>query len=144
MVYWNGPAKTGSQKRTRVSTGSLEFLNQLFVVLARLRLALFTQDIADRVVVSFGTFSTYFATWICHLHEELKILNPFPSREVVNSTMPRIFQKKYPSVRVILECTEIFVQRSRSLMTQSVKFSNYKHHAAFKFLICIISFVSEG
>lgn len=59
MVYWNGPAKTGSQK----NTGSLEFLNQLFVVLARLTLDLFTQDIADRVGVSFGTLSTYFATW---------------------------------------------------------------------------------
>ena len=63
--------------------------------------------------------------------------------------MPRIFQKKYPSVRVILDCTEIFVQRSSKLVNQSVTFSNYKHHATFKFLIGItpsgiISFVSEA
>lgn len=61
-MYWNGPAKTGSQKGTRVSTGSLELIDQLFVVLARLRLGLFTQDIADRVGVSIGVFSKYFTS----------------------------------------------------------------------------------
>ncbi|XP_061165646.1 uncharacterized protein LOC133174549 [Saccostrea echinata] len=149
MVYWTGPSKTGNQERTRASTGSLKLIDQLFAVLARLRLGLFTQDIANRVGVSVGTYSKYFTTWVCLLHEELKILNPFPSREIVDLTMPAIFKKKYPSVRVILDCTEIFVQRSSSLVNQNATFSNYKHHTTFKFLIGItpsgvISFVSEG
>lgn len=149
MMYWTGPAKTVHQERTRASSSSLELIDQLFSVLARMRLGLFTQDIANRVGVSIGTYSKYFTTWICLLHEELKILNPFPSRELVDLTMPAVFKKKYPSVRVILDCTEIFVQRSSSLVNQNVTFSNYKHHNTFKFLVGItpsgvISFVSEG
>ncbi|XP_062602320.1 uncharacterized protein LOC134264038 [Saccostrea cucullata] len=150
MVYWTGPSKTaGNQERTRASTGSLKLIDQLFAVLARLRLGLFTQDIANRVGVSVGTYSKYFTTWICLLHAELKILNHFPSRDIVDLTMPTIFKRKYPSVRVILDCTEIFVQRSSSLVNQNATFSNYKHHTTFKFLIGItpsgvISFVSEG
>ena len=51
--------------------------------------------------------------------------------------------------RIIIDCTEIFIQRSSSLINQSLTFSNYKHHNTVKFLIGIIpsgiiSFVSEG
>lgn len=130
-MYWNGPAKTGSQEGTRVSTGSLELIDQLFVVLARLRLGLFTQDISDSVGVSIGVFSNILDF---SLTEELKILNSFQSREVVNFTMPRIFHKEYPSVRVILDCYDIFVPRG-SLVNQIVTFSNYKHRATVKFLM---------
>ncbi|XP_069125298.1 uncharacterized protein [Argopecten irradians] len=149
MTFWTGPAKTANLERTRQRTGSLELIDQFFVVLTRLRLGLFTQDVADRAGISIGTFSKYFTTWICLLHEELKLLNPFPSREIVNRTMPEAFKIKYPSVRVIIDCTEIFIQRSSNLVNQNVTFSNYKHHNTFKFLVGItpsgvISFVSEG
>jgi hypothetical protein len=42
--------------------------------------------------------------------------------------MPDIFIPKYESVRVILDCTEIYVQRSSSILNQALTFSNYKHH----------------
>ena len=149
MIYWSGPKNTQQVERTRYSTCSLDLVNQLFAVLMRLRLGIFVQDVADRFCISNSTFSKYFSTWICLLHCELKTLNPFPSRHDVDRTMPDIFKKKYPSVRTILDCTEIFVQRSSSLLNQSVTFSNYKHHTTIKFLIGItpsgvISFVSEG
>ena len=63
--------------------------------------------------------------------------------------MPDIFKPKYESVRAILDCTEIYVQRSSSILNQALTFSNYKHHNTLKFLVGItpsgvISFVSEA
>ena len=95
------------------------------------------------------TFSKYFSTWIFLLQKELKILNPFTVRDVIDRIMPSAFKMKYPSVRVIIDCTEVFIQRSSSLINQSLTFSNYKHHTTIKFIVGItpsgvISFVSEG
>ena len=63
--------------------------------------------------------------------------------------MPDIFKPKYESVKVILDCTEIYVQRSSSILNQALTFSNYKHHNTLKFLVgitpsSVISFVSEA
>lgn len=149
MRFWIGSNTDQTTDRQRASTGSLGLMDQLFAVLVRMRLGLYITDISERFQISEGTFSKYFSTWISFLSLELKSLNPFPSRDIVNRTMPLSFKEKYPSLRVILDCTEIFIQRSSNLVNQSLTFSNYKHHTTIKFLIGItpsgvISFVSEG
>jgi hypothetical protein len=149
MQFWVGQKQQSGSDRQRASTGSLDLITQFFSVLVRLRLGLFVCDISERFCISEGTFSKYFSTWICFLSHELKSLNPFPSRDIIQRTMPESFQTSYPSVRVILDCTEIFIQRSSSLLNQSMTFSSYKHHTTAKFLVGItpsgvISFVSEG
>lgn len=52
-------------------------------------------------------------------------------------------------MRIILDCTEIYGQRSSSILNQALTFSNYKHHNTLKFLVGltqsgVISFVSEA
>ena len=56
--------------------------------------------------------------------------------------------RKYPNTRVIIDCTELYIQRPTSLQSQAVTFSHYKHHNTFKALVGIspggvITFVSE-
>lgn len=151
MTYWTGKSSTpsGDKSRSYSSNTSLSPINQLLAVLIRNKLGLFVQDVGDRFGISTSTFSKYYTTWICLLYEELKALNPFPSRDIINRTMPSQFKKKYPTTRIILDCTEIFTQRSSSLTNQSLTFSNYKNHNTIKFLIGItpagaISYVSEA
>ena len=61
--------------------------------------------------------------------------------------MPRSFQDAFPTVRVIIDCTEIKVQTPSSLTLHSEFYSNYKSATTLKGLIGIsptgaVSFVS--
>ena len=62
--------------------------------------------------------------------------------------MPQCFKKMYPHTRIILDCTEMFIQMPTSFRSQSATFSNYKHHNTAKGLIGIapngaVTFVSD-
>ena len=51
--------------------------------------------------------------------------------------MPKVFKEKYPSTRVIIDATEIFVQQPAIPELQQLTFSNYKNHNTYKGLIGI-------
>ena len=51
--------------------------------------------------------------------------------------MPKQFQDMYPSTRVIIDCTELYVETPSSLNIQSATYSSYKHHNTFKGLVGI-------
>ena len=62
--------------------------------------------------------------------------------------MPKCFKDAYPTTRVILDCTEIFIEMPTSYRSQSATFSNYKHHNTAKGLVGIapsgaVTFVSD-
>jgi hypothetical protein len=63
-------------------------INELFMVLIRIRVGLFVQDIADRFGISKGHFSKIVCTWINFLYFELKHLFPFPSQSLIRKNMP--------------------------------------------------------
>ncbi|KAK6178668.1 hypothetical protein SNE40_011195 [Patella caerulea] len=48
--------------------------------------------------------------------------------------MPEEF-KDYATTRLIIDCTEIYVEVPSSMVVQSQKWSSYKHHNTFKILI---------
>jgi len=50
--------------------------------------------------------------------------------------MPESF-KKFPNTRVIIDCTEIFVEMLSSLVNQSITYPSYKSHNTFKLLVGI-------
>ena len=66
----------------------------------------------------------------------------------VNANMPEEFKELYPATRVILDCTEIFVETPSSVLLQSQLYSSYKSKTTLKGLIGIaphgaITFISS-
>ncbi|XP_002740602.1 uncharacterized protein LOC100368694, partial [Saccoglossus kowalevskii] len=122
-------------------------LNELFMVLVRLKVGLFVEDISNRFNISCSTFSRTFTTWIIFLYYELKLLFPFPTQSQIRNTMPAEFVQ-YPTTRIIIDCTELFVEVPTSLLAQNQTWSNYKHHNTFKAMVGIspngaVTFISD-
>ena len=71
------------------------------------------------------------------MYFKFKELLVFPSRRRVDRNMPQCFKTYYPSTRMIIDCTEFFVERPSSLSEQNAWFSNYKNHTTVKSLVGI-------
>ncbi len=110
---------------------------ELFLVLTRLRLGLLLQDIAHRFNISPSSVSRIFKTWIPFLHQRLRALPIWPSRKFIDDNMPSCFKQVYPKTRVIIDCTEFFIEMPSSCRSQSITFSSYKNHNTAKGLIGI-------
>ena len=62
--------------------------------------------------------------------------------------MPKAFKELYPSTRVIIDATEIFVERPSMPELQQIAFSSYRNHNTYKALVGIstggvVTFVSK-
>jgi len=102
----------------------------------RIRLGLLNQDLADRFCISLATCSNIFKTWIRFLSETLGNLVQWLPHESVQENMPKVFKKTgYGKVRLIIDCKEVFIERSKSFQTQALTWSDYKSHNTIKFLI---------
>ena len=119
-------------------------MSMLIMFFLKLRLNLFDEDIAYRFRVHPSTVSRNF-------HRVLDVaaaLIKWPEREVLRQTMPTSFRKFFNKCCVIIDCTEIFIERPTDLLARAQVWSNYKHHSTIKFLIGItpqgtISFLSK-
>ena len=121
---------------------------ELFLCLVRLRLGLLERDIAHRFNISVSQVSRIWVTWLDFLYRRLRSIPIWPSQEFVRATMPQSFKNTYPHTRVIIDCTELFIETPSQPRTQSATFSTYKNHNTGKGLIGIsprgdLTFVSE-
>ncbi|PFX18049.1 hypothetical protein AWC38_SpisGene17604 [Stylophora pistillata] len=87
-------------------------------------------------------------SWINFMYLRFGVLNIWPAREAVNRTMPEDFRKSYPSIRVIIHCTEVKCAMPSSLLLNSELFSAYKNHTTLRGLVEIspsgaITFISQ-
>ncbi|XP_028394502.1 uncharacterized protein LOC114518698 [Dendronephthya gigantea] len=98
---------------------------ELFLVLTRLRLGLLLQDIAHRFNISTSSVSRIFKTWIPFMHQRLRTLPICPSRKFIQDNMPSCFKHVYPNTRVIIDCTEFFIETPIFLLlTTAPKFDD--------------------
>ena len=143
MQHWKGehlivrerqPYQEDENRNKPGPSRKLTFLDEFLLVLMRLKAGLFVQDLADRFGVSL--VSRICITWINLLYLELKDLFPFPSQEWVRKNMPDEFAE-FATTRIILDCTEIFMQRPSAMFAQYESWSDYKHHNTWKQLVGI-------
>ena len=130
------------------SSRSLALDEELFLTLTKLRLNLLLEDLARRYSISVGVTSNIFQKWLEVMFVRLQFLITWPSREVNSSNMPPLFKQFYPRCRVVIDCSEVFIETPSCFDARSKTYSNYKKHNTIKFLIGItpcgsISFLSR-
>ena len=115
----------------------LTIMEEFILTLVRLRLGLLSRHLSDIFGVSEGSVSKVFTTWVCFLSRVFRdILLKWPCKEDIKKTLPRSFCK-FPSTRIIIDCTEIFLQKPTSPSAQRATWSNYKQHNTMKALVGI-------
>uniref|UniRef100_A0A8C5G2W5 THAP-type domain-containing protein n=1 Tax=Gouania willdenowi TaxID=441366 RepID=A0A8C5G2W5_GOUWI len=137
-----------------ITTTHINVLSQfqeLLIVLMRLRLNSPFQDLAYRFGVSVSTASLIFDRWIPVMDIRLSSLIVWPERDVLQKTMPLSFRRSFGNkIAVIIDCFEVFIDRTSTLSSRAMTWSNYKHHTnTAKFLIGVtpqgvISFISKA
>ena len=122
--------------------------NQLLLTLMKLRLELQNTDLAYRFGISSSTVSLIINECIPILSQRLKFLIKWPSTDTLTRNMPEKFKKRFSKCKVIIDCTEFFMDRPFNLKSRAQTWSNYKHHHTLKALIGItpygsVSFLSK-
>ena len=107
-----GAVNSVKQGRPRILTPSEEF----FLIMCRLRQRFAEIHLAHLLKMSQSTVIGIFISWINFMYLKLGQISIWPSRKVVNESMPEPFKDKYPSTRVIIDCTEVRCQMPRSLL----------------------------
>ena len=120
------------------------------IVLRKLRLNFPFQDLAYCFLVSIGSISLIFWSWITAMDYRLCQLVYWPETENLGKTMPMCFKYAFGNkVTVIIDCFEVFIEKPTNLLARAQTFSSYKHHNTITILLGItpqgsISFVSEA
>lgn len=129
---------------------SLTCFQQLIITLMRLKLNLPLQFLSYLVGVHTSTISRVFNTTIDKLNDLIVPASVvWPAREEVQVSLPMCFRKEFGNCMAIIDCFEIFIEKSKDFQARAKTFSQYKSHNTMKYLIGItpqgvISFISKG
>lgn len=155
MKYWTGPESMKEkqyEKKGYKKPGQQRRLDPFFefvMTLMRIRLNLPLLLIADLFSVSATCVTKTTITWIAYLHQTLvPALLIWPSQLQVRSRMPFEFRKYFPRTRVVIDCTEFFIDRPANKKEQYRTYSQYKSHNTYKCLVGVnpngaFTFVSD-
>ena len=84
------------------------------------------------------------------MYKKFKEIDMFPPRSRFEGEIPKPFDNPLlRNVRVVIDCTEVFVENSSDTKEAGNLFSSYKHHTTVKILIGVAPcgaamFVSEA
>lgn len=133
-----------------VSVDTLSLSEQLLLTLMKLRLRLKNLHLATHFGISTGTVTNVFITIISALYDILYVgimCNTIPSQRKNAQCLPLCFTQ-FPNCRIIIDCTEISVDKAENLKMRCTTYSNYKSRTTLKALVGVspngvIVFVSD-
>ena len=127
--------KVKGEKRGRKR--ALKPLDQFIITLVRARQSMSIIHLSWLTGKSESNVSTVIITWINYMFLKLGSISIWPSRDIIKQIMPESMREKFPSVRCIIDCLEIFTETPSSLPLHKVMFSEYKHNTTWKCLVGI-------
>lgn len=107
------------------------------LVLIKLRQNFDFKHISYLFDISVQDCSAIFTHWINFMFFRLGSVDIWPHREVIIENMPENYKKDFPDTFVIIDCTELKVQKPSSLNRQSQCYSDYKSCTTLKGLVGI-------
>ena len=140
LNYNNGYPNVSKHPSYVVSRGWLRKLcdiEELFLTMARLRLGLLEIDLADRFNIAQQEVSEIFATWIDRMSDCLEQLSFTAERETMKRNLPKCFKPDYEDVYLIIDCTELYIEKPSQVIQQSATWSEYKGHNTGKGFIAL-------
>ena len=111
---------------------SLSLEQEFFLTVIRLRFGLLVKDLAFRFKISTPQVTRVFHTWVKLMALEFKGVFMWAELDAIQRNLPDIFKKFYAKCRVIIDCTEIFLETPSSLELAAICWSNYKHRYTVK------------
>ena len=120
------------QLRDAMKNCKLSLFHQFYLLLHKLRLGSFNQDLADKFGISVATVSRVFISWSNFLYFVFGTMPIWPSRKKIQKHMPECFKKLYPRCCGINDASEIKTEAPSSLMLNTEFYSSYKSHTTYK------------
>ena len=99
----------------------------------KLRLNLFDEDLAHRFGVHKSTVSRNIHRILDIAAAKTSFLIKWPERDVLRLTMPMSFRRFFKKCCVIIDYTEVFMERPSDLLAHAQVWSNYKHYSTLNF-----------
>ena len=131
---WDGKLQNiGKGRKRRIMTLFEEFL----LTLVRIRRGYELTHVAYLFGIHESQASRIFTTWTNVLYRCLSPTILWPEKHIVNQNMPDSF-KEYPRTRIIIDCTELKIQKPFRPRAQRMTWSNYKHANTAKILLGIM------
>lgn len=109
--------------------------DQFFLTLMKLRQNKYNYELGMYFNISQSTVSNIFITWVNFIYQLWIKIDIWPRKDLVQYYMPRIFKNYDPNLRVILDGTEIKVQKPKNPKSQQASWSSYKHANTLKILV---------
>ena len=93
--------------------------DKFLLVMVKLRLNLQNKDLGYRFKISKSSISQISHKWLNILYYALKFLIRWPSREELKAAIPECFREKFGNAVVIIDCSEIFIERTSNVLARS-------------------------
>ena len=122
--------------------------NELFLTLIKLRCAKVDVELSIMFGITQRVVSSVFSTILRFLYYHLQDLTPWLPKNIIKDYMPLDFKAKYPETRVILDATEVKIQKPGNIKEQAATWSCYKNDNTVKTMVGIapkgvVTFVSD-
>ena len=148
LVYSNTEQNDAQKREKAGPRRTLSVEEEFFLVLCRYKVGLLEEDLAARFRISQSLVSRIIVTWTKFMYYRFKELDIFPDRQIIELHKPACFKNKYKGTTVIIDATEIYIEKPSNPEAQQLTFSTYKNSNTLKALVGItpsgsVCFISD-
>ncbi|CAF4350223.1 unnamed protein product, partial [Rotaria magnacalcarata] len=148
FIMYSMRNECGTLHSTSPDTCLITKENQFFLFMIRLRQATEEHELGIFFNVSQSTVSRIIIAWTRFIYSVLSSISLWPSKKQVQQNLPFEMKKNYPTVRVIVDCTELEIEKPSNPQAQQDTWSTYKNTNTVKALVGItpngiVSYISS-